>query len=196
MHEFLHPQEFNTFLFDDTIESMLEEAVFQPPNGAKASTSDQLTAAMSLYESAMDTSPDIIPTPPPDTPGQTPKEPTQHYCFSANPNTEATEYIRGSSLEDSPPSSPNNSETSAREDEEDESSDGACLRHVVHSDRESSESSDEDSSAEKCVPTNVKLPQSEFAFTSHWQNDRGFDRHHTVGGLYGHSADTQYMIRH
>ena len=148
-------------MFDDTIESMLHEAIFQPANGAEASTSGQLTTAVSLFAnaSAMDTSPDI-PTPPPDTP---PKEHGQHYYFSASPVTAGTEFIKGSSLEDSPPSSPSNSETSVKDEEEEDSSDGTSSGHLVHSDHENSESSDEDSSAEKSLPMNVKLPQSELA---------------------------------
>ena len=110
----------------------------------------------SLITDAMDTTAteDIL-TPPPEL------SPKEHYCVSTC--TSPAEYVRGSSLEDSPLSSTSDRDVAALKEEEEQEEEDASPQHTTHSDRETSESSDEDGSAEEnSIPNNVKLPQSKF----------------------------------
>ena len=139
------------FSFDDTVESMVVESEDQAATSSEDNIVYNSHATWSLITDAMDMAAEDILTPPPE---QSPKE---HYC----PSTSPAEYVRGSSLEDSPLSSTSDREIAALKEEEEQEEEDASSQQTTHSDRESSESSDEDGS-ENSIPNNVKLPQSKF----------------------------------
>ena len=141
------------FSFDDTVESMVVESEDQPATSSEDNIVYNSHATWSLITDAMDMAAEDILTPPPE------KSPKEHYCASTSP----AEYVRGSSLEDSPLSSTSDREIGALKEEEEQEEEDASSQQTTHSDRESSESSDEDGSAEEnSIPNNVKLPQSKF----------------------------------
>lgn len=135
---------------------MVVESEDQPATSSEDSIVYNSHATWSLITDAMDTTTEDILTPPPE---QSPKE---HYCASTT-CTSPAEYVRGSSLEDSPLSSTSDREIATLKEEEEQEEEDASPQQTTHSDRESFESSDEDGSAEeKSIPDNVKLPQSKF----------------------------------